>query len=114
MARGVIPVYKLSHLTLLTTSGTTLETTGNTTNGHVVANNGATILQLRNITSGAPTATVLPPLGWDGNLTISGRVFTLAASATGLTSTFPVDLYGSTLQIDVSSTNVRIVALSLI
>lgn len=111
MARGIVPVERVWRFSLLTDPR---ETTGDPTNGHVIANDGATMLVLRNITSGGPTVSVLVPVGYDQNLTAGPRIYTLSASATSYTGVFPVEFYGPQLMVDVSSSNVRIVALSLL
>lgn len=110
MARTVVPVNRLSHVTLVTGPS---ETTGDTVNGHVIANDGSTSLDLRNSGSSSPTVTVSCPAGYDTNLTAGPRVYTLSPNKTSYTGTFPVSLYGPTLVVDVSSTAVRILAFSM-
>lgn len=103
---------RLSRYALVTAS---TPTTGDATNGHVLENDGATFFEFRNSGATDRTIDILIPQDFDGDLVISARSYTLPASATDTkTGTFPVHLYGPQLLVDVSHSDVRILAYSVL
>lgn len=89
--------------------------TGDATNGHVLHNDGATFFEFRNNGATQRTIEVLVPSDFDSDLVIPARTYTLAASATDVkTGTFPVHMYGPQLLLDVSHSDVRILAYSVL
>jgi hypothetical protein len=105
-------VHRLSRYVLLTAP---TPTTGNAVNGHVLTNDGATFFEFRNNGATQRTIDILVPQDFDGDLAITARTYTLPASATDTkTGTFPVHLYGPQLLVDVSHSDVRILAYSVL
>lgn len=89
--------------------------TGDAVNGHVLHNDGATFFEFRNNGATARTIDILVPSAFDSDLTISARSYTLAASSADTkTGTFPIHMYGPQLMIDVSHSDVRILAYSVL
>jgi hypothetical protein len=112
MARVTVPVFRLSRYTLLTAP---TPETGDATNGHVLDNDGATFFEFRNNGASDRTIEILVPQNFDSDLLIAARTYTLPASATDTkTGTFPVHLYGPQLMVDVSHSDVRILAYSVL
>lgn len=88
---------------------------GDVTNGNVCPNDGATILAVLN-SDGAAThnLTVTVVSGVDG-LTAGPRPYTVPISAnTQITGPFPLQFYGSQLQWNVDSTQLKVAAYSLL
>lgn len=89
--------------------------TGDATNGHVMFNDGATFFEFRNNGATVRTIDVLVPQDFDGDLAITARTYSLPASATDAkTGPFPVAVYGPELMINVSHSDVRILAYSVL
>lgn len=90
-------------------------TTGDATNGHVLQNDGATFFEFRNNGATARTIDILIPSDFDSDLPITARSYTLTASAADVkTGTFPIALYGPQLMVDVSHSDVRILAYTVL
>lgn len=103
---------RLSRYTL-TTAPTPV--TGDATNGHVLHNDGATFFEFRNNGATNRTIDILVPQDFDGDLNITARTYTLLASATDTkTGPYPVAVYGPELLVDVSHSDVRILAYSVL
>lgn len=112
MARVEIPVTRLSRYTL---QAAATPTTGDATNGHVLPNDGATFFEFRNNGATQRTIEILVPDNVDTDLLVTARTYTLPASATDTkTGTFPVHIYGPQLMVDVSHSDVRILAYSVL
>lgn len=89
-----------------------LEVTADATNDHSMANDGNTLLLIRNSNAGAPsTATFVIPGTVDGQ-TVANKTLTVSAGVTQsrIVGPFPTNTYGGTLNIDVADTNLRFVA----
>lgn len=89
-------------------------TTLSSVNGNVTHNNSATFLELHNTSGGSRDVMVLVPTDVDVDLAVTARTYTLAAGESGKTGTFPVEVYGSQLLVDVSGTGVTAVAFTVI
>lgn len=112
MARSEIPVTRLSRYAL---AAAPTPTTGDATNGHYVLNDGATFFEFRNNGASSRTIEILIADTYDSDLTINARTYTLPASATDVKSgTFPTHLYGKTLLVDVSHSDVRILSYTVL
>lgn len=112
MARGLIPATRLSRYAL-TVAPTPV--TGDATNGHYLENDGATFFEFRNNGASVRTISILVSDTYDSDLAISARTYNLPASATDAkTGTFPTLLYGRVLLVNVSHSDVRILAYTLL
>ncbi len=86
------------------------EANGDPTNGHVISNNGRTILLVRNSGTTDRTVTLRLPGLTDGQ-SITPRTVTVPASATRYIGPFPTDAYGTQLQVDVDNAELKLGAL---
>jgi hypothetical protein len=112
MARVLIQPHRLSRFALVVDP---TPVTGDATNGHVLHNDGATFFEFRNAGATLRTIDILVPSDFDSDLLIAARSYTLAASSTDTkTGTYPVHLYGPQLMVDVSHSDVRILAYSVL
>ena len=112
MARTQIPVTRLSRYAL---AAAPTPTTGDATNGHWVLNDGATFFEFRNNGAVQRQIDILIGDTWDSDLTIAARTYQLTASATDMKSgTFPTHLYGNVLLVNVTHSDVRILAYSVL
>lgn len=109
MARGTIPQTQINR------SGATppAETNGDAVNNHQMSNDGRVLLFVRNSNGGstARTVTFRPTKTVDGG-TVTKPV-SIAAGATKVFGPFPVDLYGSLMQIDVDNAELKFQAYHL-
>jgi hypothetical protein len=105
MARTVLPV---THPTRDGVASPT-EQTGDTANGHVVKNTGRTIVTVRNADTSSHNVTFQTPGTVDG-LAIGDRQESIPASSSQDFSGFPPSEYGSQMNIDVDSTQLKLVA----
>lgn len=110
MARTAIQLIVLDR-TVFTTNGAGANL--DAVNGSVVSNDGATFLELHNTSGSTRTVTVEVPGDVDEDLPVTGRVYTVLNGATGKTGTFPRQVYGEQLLVDVSGSNVNAVAYSI-
>lgn len=97
MPRVAVPVTQSSR------AGTVLPaaTTGDATNNHSVANDGRVILLVENTGASSRNITFYTTVSVDG-LTAPTRVEAVPAGETQLFGPFPVNDYGSTLNVDVA------------
>jgi hypothetical protein len=111
MARGVLAVNQI------TRTGLTMpaETAGDATAGHQFSNDGKfTFLLAHNTNAGstARTVTVTPTASVDG-LAPTARVVSVAAAATKLLGPFPLEIYSSTVAVDVSHAEMQLSVLKV-
>jgi hypothetical protein len=85
------------------------EQTGDIANGHVVTNTGRTIITVRNADTASHQVTFGTPGTVDG-LAIADRLEPVPASSSVDFSGFPPSIYGSQMNIDVDSTQLKLVA----
>lgn len=112
MARVLIQAHRLSRFALVVDP---TPVTGDATNGHVIFNDGATFFEFRNAGATQRTIEILVPSDFDSDLLIAARTYTLASnSADTKTGTFPVHLYGPQLMMDVTHSDVRILAYTVL
>lgn len=112
MPRDVLTVHPVSRFS---NAEPPPQTTGDPTFGHVAANDGMTILELQNSGMDVQTVQVATPDNVDSDLAVADRTLPLTAGASGvLRGTFPVNVYGPQLIIDVSSTDVKMRAYTLL
>ena len=105
----------MTRLSRYTLSTALTPTTGDVTNGHVLHNDGATFFEFRNNGATNRTIDILVPQDFDGDLNITARTYTLLASATDTKAgPFPVAIYGPSLMLNVSHSDVRILAYSVL
>lgn len=106
MARGVLTVSQITRTGLTVPA----ETVGDATNGHQFANDGKlTWLLAHNTGASSRTVTALPTATVDG-LTVSGRVVTVAAGVTKFLGPFPLEIYSSTVAVDVTHAELQLSA----
>lgn len=87
------------------------EADGNTTDGHVVANTGRTVVTVRNADgAGAHSVTFVIPGTVDGQA-VSDRTVSIPASTSRDFGGFPTDVYSSQMAINVDSTQLKLQAL---
>lgn len=90
------------------------EQTGDVTNQHTVGNTGRTFLLVRNShATVAQTVTVITPGSIDGDLTIQDRVYSIPATASRYIGPYPQVDYGSSLNVDVGTIDLRLSAYNL-
>lgn len=107
MARGTLTPVQATRAGVAVTAATT----GDSVNGHQVANDGRIVLCATN-TNGSSTShtiTVLIPGAVDG-IANSPKVVTLAAGATRFLGPYPTSIYGSPLLINVADNEVHLSA----
>lgn len=110
MARGNLPVTKITRAGVAVTS----ETTGVPADNHSMINNGKTYLLVRN-SNGASTARVVT-VHLSGTLdgqTPAPKTYSIAAAATKRIGPWPTNLYSSLLLIDVDNAELKLSAYSL-
>lgn len=110
MARASITLIRLTRTAL---GALTPATTLSSADGNYVTNDGATFLYLNNGSGGSRTVSVLVPEDVDQNLAVASRTFVLSAGQVGLTGTFPREIYGGQILVDVSGSTVTAVAYSV-
>lgn len=108
MPRVAVPV------TQSTRAGAVLPaaTTGDATNNHSVANDGRVTLLVKNTGASSRNITFLTRVSVDG-LAAPSRVEAVPAGETQLFGPFPVNDYGSTLQVDVAHAELTINAIRI-
>lgn len=103
MARTAIPVTAITRAGVADTD----PTPGDAVNGNSVANDGRTWVEVTNTGAASHTLTVHITAGVDGQ-PVTPRTYTIAAAGTLRVGTLPVDIYGSTLQIDVDNAELEL------
>lgn len=106
MPRVTIPVTKLSD------AGVTdpAETNGDPTNGHALPNTGNTVLRVRNAHATlARTVTFLTPVTVGGKA-VADTVVSIPATATRTFGGLSTALYGTSVPVDVETSDVKLIA----
>lgn len=111
MARKLVPIATISHYAVTTTQAYTTSTAAN---GWVVLNDGATFLVFDNSASSISTTfTITVTQGFDVNLTVGPRTYTIGGSAIPqFTGFFPIKTYGGQLLVTASNDTPGIAAYS--
>jgi hypothetical protein len=106
MARTVLPVTSVGR------SGVThpAEQSGDTTNNHVVANTGRTIILVRNADTSSHSVTFVITNTVDGQA-VTNRTVAVPASSTVDLGKFQTEIYGSQMGINVDSAQLKLIAL---
>lgn len=107
MPRVAVPVTAISRAGVAPAA----ETNGDATNNHTVANDGKTIMLVRNANGAATARTLTVRLSGavDGQ-GISPKTYSIAAAASRYIGPFPVGSYGSTMQVDVDNADLKLSA----
>lgn len=112
MARTLIVARSINRFDVTDESG---GVTGDVANGMWLLNDGATFLRMTSTAPGTQTVTALIPGGYDVDLTVNGREYSIPAGSTGsYTGFFPASIYGSELLLDASSALLKIAAYSFL
>ncbi|MGW2170400.1 hypothetical protein ACWC1C_07690 [Streptomyces sp. NPDC001705] len=101
-------------LTVVTRNGVAppTETNGDPTNNHVIGNNGKMLVLVRNAgSSTARTVTLRVRNTIDGQ-SVTPRTVSVPQSASRYMGPFPIDQYGTQLQIDVDNAELKLTALT--
>lgn len=106
MARASIPTAAPSRDGVALAS----EQTGDSSNGHVITNTGRTLIIIRNADTSDHTATFVIPGTVDGQA-IADRTVTVPASSSRVYGKFSTSVYGRTLAVNVSSSQLKLSAL---
>lgn len=107
MARTVLPVYSVSRFTL-STDAAHPPIAMDTANGNVADNDGYTYMVLTLSGGVARTVTVDVPGGFDLDLVITDRTYTLPSNGAYRTGVYPVSAYGPSLLLNASGAGVAI------
>lgn len=104
MARGVLTVSQITRTGLTQPA----ETVGDATNGHQFANDGKyTFFEAHNTGASSRTVSIIPTASVDG-LTATPRVVTVAAGVTKKIGPFPLEIYSSTVAVDVTHAELQL------
>lgn len=88
------------------------ETNGDSVNQHVIANDGQTVLLVRNANAAAQTVALKLQTLIDGQ-SPADKVISVPAGQSRYIGPFPVGIYTNTLFVDVSSVDIKLTALHL-
>jgi hypothetical protein len=107
MPRVNIPVTTVNRTAFTATPS---EVPGDATNNHSYTNAEGVFLTVRNAHATLPkNLTVLIPTTIDGQ-SVTSKVYPIPALATGDVGPFPVQYYGSTVLVNVESTDLKLIA----
>jgi len=112
MPRTVLPVYPISRFAV-TADTTTPGIAMDVANGNVAGNDGYTWAALTLSGGVARTVTVAIPSGFDFDLVVTSRTYTLSANGLYRTGVFPISAYGASLLLNSSGAGVAIQLFSL-
>lgn len=107
MPRTTLPVYSISRFTA-TADTATPSVAMDVANGNVAPNDGYTYATLTLSGGVARTVTVAVPSGFDLDLVITSRSYTLSSNGVYRTGVFPVSAYGPQLLLNSSGAGVAI------
>ena len=107
MPRTVLPVYPISRFTA-TADSATPGIAMDVANGNVADNDGYTYATLVLTGGVARTVTVAVPAGFDLDLVVTSRTYSLPSNGTYRTGVWPVSAYGPSLLLNASGTGVAI------
>lgn len=105
MPRVAIPVTTLSDAGVADPG----EQNGDTVNGHSLPNTGKTVLRVRNADAAAQNLTLVTPITVGGKA-VADTVVSIPAGVTRTFGALPTSLYGTSVPIDVSSSNLKLIA----
>lgn len=111
MARVDVPVLKTSRLVAF---GTTTSIAGDAVNGMRMVNDGATILTVDNLAVGDQTVSTIIVESIDSQVPGPVVITIPANTYTAVLGPFPINLYGSVLEFDVSASIVTFNAFTLL
>lgn len=89
------------------------ETNGDATNNHVISNNGRVILLVRNSGSTVARTVTLRLPGLTDGQAITPRTVSVPISTSRYIGPFPTDDYGTSLQIDVDNSELKLLAFGI-
>lgn len=107
MPRTVLPVYSISRFSA-TVDTSTPGIAMDVANGNVANNDGYTYAVLTLTGGVARTVTVAVPSGFDLDLVVTSRTYTLPSNGTYRTGVWPVSAYGDSLLLNASGAGVAI------
>lgn len=110
MARTAIPVVNIDRSGVIVNGTGVSEVTGDAANDHSVVNDGNTFVQVRNVNASPVNCTFVTQQVIDGQA-VADRVESVPATAGKIYGPFPVSIYGTSLEIDVTDANLRFIAL---
>jgi len=102
----------MSRFAILTpTSG--FPTAADTVNGNVSLNDGYTWIEMTNTSGASRSVTLFVPQGFDADLLISNRTYTMPANGVYGTGVFPMSFYGPNLLYTASGSGISFRAISM-
>lgn len=107
MPRTILPVYPISRFTA-TADTATPGVAMDVANGNVAGNDGYTYAAFVLTGGVARTVTLAVPSGFDLDLVVSSRVYSLPSNGTYRTGVFPISAYGPELLLNASGSGVAI------
>lgn len=113
MARTRLGIISVSRFALTSSTGSFVPVAADVTNGNVAANDGFTLLEMTLAGGVARDVMLAIPSGFDQDLVISDRTYTLPSNGVYLAGVYPVSAYGSELLLDVSGAGVSFRLLSM-
>ncbi|MFP3987098.1 hypothetical protein U9R90_06250 [Streptomyces sp. E11-3] len=105
MPRVTIPVTELSDQGVADPT----EQDGDTTNNHSLPNTGKTVFRVRNADAAAQTVTFVTPITVGGKA-VDDTPISIPAGATRTFGKLSTALYGSSVPVDVTSVNLKLIA----
>ena len=107
MARTILPVYSISRF-IVTADAATPGVAMDVANGNVADNDGYTWAALTLSGGVARTVTVAIPSGFDLDLVVTSRTYSLPSNGIYRTGVFPISAYGPSLLLNASGAGVAI------
>jgi hypothetical protein len=112
MARSLIPTIGLNRFVA---QPLPTPISGDTTNGHYVINGGSVCLVMSNVGGASITVSLVLPTGVDEDLVAPFRTYSIpTGSIPYFAYGFPQSVYGEQLYVNVSSSNARLYAFTLV
>jgi hypothetical protein len=108
MPRIVVPVTEVTRAGIVPAT----EVNGDSSNNHYMANDSASWLEIRNAGASTRTLTLVVNVTVDGQA-VTNPTVSLAASASKKVGPFPIAIYGSTLNINVDHSDIKLAAYRL-
>lgn len=112
MPRTVLPVYPISRFTATADTATPV-TAMDVANGNVAENDGYTWAEFTLSGGVARTVALAVPSGFDLDLVVTSRTYSLPSNGVYRTGVFPVSAYGPSLLLNASGSGVSIQLFSL-
>jgi hypothetical protein len=111
-ARTEVPVTFVSRFGVVSSS-TPAPKAADLVNGNVSLNDGYTWLEMTNSAGASRTVTLFVPQGFDADLLISNRTYTMPANGVYYTGVFPMSFYGNYLLYTASGSGITFRAISM-